>query len=83
MALGAQGYNRNPGGRKGVCFQCEKRQPGCHAKCEDYLKERGDWEEHIKKRMQEATIDNYQADRAFKLSKKSGKKSFCYKTKGD
>lgn len=27
------------------CHHCKERYPGCHAKCNKYLKEKADWEE--------------------------------------
>lgn len=38
--------------KDGVCKNCERREPGCHGKCEDYIRESAEyqkWKDDIKK----------------------------------
>ena len=60
------------------CFKCDKRYPGCHAECEDYLK----WkEEHDKVKAEEdAERRNdyvrkaYEVDRHDRVVKATGRR---------
>lgn len=39
-----------------VCLDCEKRHPGCHSKCEDYLSEKAEYEHVMNNREREHAI---------------------------
>lgn len=50
------------------CYKCEKRYPGCHSSCEDYIKQKEIWESKkkaIKQDLSDSTISEYDFNRVF------------------
>ena len=52
------------------CFRCEKRQPGCHSSCEDYLRAKAEYEKnrellrkYLDKRIESRSYINEHYDR--------------------
>lgn len=59
------------------CKHCvpPKRYPGCHSKCEEYLRERAEWdamkETEWKNRLRDYTINGYDIAKMDRLRKKN------------
>lgn len=53
----------------GVCYECKKRQVGCHATCEDYIRECEERtkrsEEIFNSRLSEYAANRYEVDRHY------------------
>ena len=64
---------QNPGGRKRVCYGCEKRKAGCHATCKDYLEEYEQRKEYLKQQRLISDLENYKSEAAIRVrGKKPG-----------
>ena len=61
------------------CYRCEKRQIGCHASCEDYLKERAERDalnqEIRAKKEREQIAVGFEIEGARKRQKARGRKA--------
>ena len=62
------------------CKDCDKRKPGCHSKCESYLKEKAE-RDKLKEKMSEShEFNNYTFDRD-KTMRRDHYQSHVFKSK--
>ena len=64
----------------GPCYECEKRTPGCHSSCEDYLSYKAKKDEIRDKRHEFQRNNVMLNDVQFHSQKKKGKQVRSYNT---
>lgn len=64
--------------KKNPCFDCQKRNPGCHSSCADYQEWIRKWNERkrviFEEKKRESTLDNTKVTAVEKTKKKRRKK---------
>lgn len=67
-------------GKISCCYKCEppKRHPGCHATCEEYIRQKEEWEaikeKYQAERLKEIDLTHYDVERHDRVKKHYGRK---------